>query len=59
MTPQPSAPAITIMRRLYAGLTGILPEIDEINKFNESPSDEKYEILIQELLENPRMRTLG
>ena len=30
MTPQPSAPAITIMRRLYAGLTGILPEIDEI-----------------------------
>ena len=32
MTPQPSAPAITIMRRLYAGLTGILPEIDEINK---------------------------
>ena len=53
MTPQPSAPAITIMRRLYAGLTGILPEIDEINKFNESPSDEKYEIIIQELLENP------
>ena len=53
MEPQPSASSSTLMRRLHAGLTGILPSINEITQFTGNQSDEKYGILIDELLESP------
>ena len=53
MEPQPSASSSTLMRRLHAGLTGILPSINEITQFTGNQSDEKYGILVDELLESP------
>ena len=53
MEPQPSASSSTLMRRLHAGLTGILPSISEITQFTGNQSDEKYGILVDELLESP------
>ncbi len=53
MEPQPSASSSTLMRRLHAGLTGILPSNNEITQFTGNQSDEKYGILVDELLESP------
>ena len=53
MEPQPSASSSTLMRRLHAGLTGKLPSINEITQFTGNQSDEKYGILVDELLESP------
>ena len=53
MEPQPSASSSTLMRRLHAGLTGILPSSNEITQFTGNQSDEKYGILVDELLESP------
>ena len=53
MEPQPSASSSTLMRRLHAGLTGILPSINEITKLTGNQSDEKYGILVDKLLKSP------
>ena len=53
MEPQPSASSSTLMRRLHAGLTGILPSINEITQFTGNQSDEKYGILVDKLLKSP------
>ena len=53
MAPQPNASPSTLMRRLHAGLTGILPSINEITEFTVSQSDEKFGNLVDRLLESP------
>ncbi len=51
--PQPEADRYTLMRRLHAGLTGILPSITEINSFVKNTSIDAYDKLIDKLLSDP------
>ena len=53
LRPQPEADRYTLMRRLHAGLTGILPAIEEINAFINNESSSAYTELVEELLEDP------
>ena len=53
LRPQPEADRYTLMRRLHAGLTGILPDLEEINSFINTESDNAYTELVEKLLEDP------
>ena len=53
LKPQPEADRYTLMRRLHAGLTGILPSTSEINSFVKNTSTDAYEKLIDKLLSDP------
>ena len=50
LKPQPEADRYTLMRRLHAGLTGILPTIKEINAFINNASSSAYTELVDDLL---------
>jgi hypothetical protein len=53
LKPQPEADRYTLMRRLHAGLTGILPTIKEINAFINNASTDAYTELVDDLLTDP------
>ena len=53
LKPQPEADRYTLMRRLHAGLTGILPTIKEINAFINNASSSAYTELVDDLLTDP------
>ena len=53
LKPQPEADRYTLMRRLHAGLTGILPTIKEINAFINNASTDACTELVDDLLTDP------
>lgn len=54
LTPQPEAPRVILLRRLYLDLIGVLPEADEIEAFESDFSPDWYEKAVDRLLNDPR-----
>jgi len=54
LTPQPQAPRLILLRRLYLDLVGIPPTAEDIAAFENDKSPQRYERLVQRLLEDPR-----
>lgn len=54
LTPQPEAPRIILLRRLYLDLLGVPPTPDEIETFENDASPRWYEHAVDRLLEDPR-----
>ncbi|WP_231740790.1 PSD1 and planctomycete cytochrome C domain-containing protein [Thalassoglobus neptunius] len=50
LSPSPPADSVTLVRRLYFDLIGLPPTSETIEQFAESPSEESYEKLVDELL---------
>ncbi|MFO0013956.1 MAG: PSD1 and planctomycete cytochrome C domain-containing protein [Planctomycetota bacterium] len=53
LTPQPSAPRHTLIKRLYVDLIGAPPEPEEVTRFVESQDPLAYERLVDSLLADP------
>ena len=54
LVPQIEAPRIILIRRLYLDLIGIPPTIDEITAFEDNPSPDFFEQVVDDLLDDPR-----
>jgi hypothetical protein len=54
LAPQPEAPRIVLLRRLYFDLLGLPPGVEEIEDFEKEQSPDAYEKLVDRLLNNPR-----
>lgn len=54
LTPQPEAPRIVLLRRLYLDLIGIPPTAEEITAFENDRSPGWYERTVDRLLHDPR-----
>ena len=52
--PQPEAPRIVLLRRLYLDLIGIPPTVEEIAACEADTSPEWYELTVKRLLDDPR-----
>lgn len=50
----PEAPELTLLRRAYYDLLGLPPSVDEITAYRGDTRPDKYERLIDRLLESPR-----
>ncbi len=50
LTPAPQADRITLIRRVYLDLTGLLPAPEEVDAFVNDPSPRAYEELVERLL---------
>ncbi|MCB9914140.1 MAG: PSD1 domain-containing protein [Planctomycetes bacterium] len=53
LRPAPPADARTLVRRLYHDLLGLPPTPDEVRRFLEDPRPDRYERLVDALLERP------
>ncbi len=51
--PSPSAEKVTLVRRAYIDLIGLLPNADEVDEFLEDTSPDAYEKVVDRLLESP------
>lgn len=51
---QQPASARELIRRLYVDLVGLLPDPEEVDRFEEDPSEEAYERLVDRLLASPQ-----
>lgn len=54
LTPQPEAPRIILLRRLYLDLLGVPPTTEEIAAFENDSSPRWYENTVDRLLDDPR-----
>ena len=54
LVPNPSAPPIVLIRRLYLDLTGLPPTEKQIDSFLENPSTANYQQTVAELLNSPQ-----
>ncbi len=54
LAPQPEAPRVVLLRRLYLDLIGVPPSADEIAAFERDPSPQLYEHTVDRLLDDPR-----
>ena len=54
LTPQPEAPQLTLLRRLYLDLIGLPPSPEAIADFINDPSEANYERIVDRLLNDPR-----
>ena len=54
LSPQPAAPAIILLRRLYFDLLGVPPSDEEIKAFEHDTASERYERTVEHLLRDPR-----
>ncbi|QDV78617.1 PSD1 and planctomycete cytochrome C domain-containing protein [Botrimarina mediterranea] len=52
--PAPAATSHDLLRRVYFDLTGLPPTAAEIERFQNDPSDEAYEAIVDALLASPR-----
>ena len=50
LTPAPEADRITLIRRVYLDLTGLLPPPEAVDEFVNDPSPDAYEELVEQLL---------
>jgi hypothetical protein len=55
LKPSPSAPPLTLVRRLYLDLTGTLPTPEELEAFQDDPSPDRIDRLIATLLASPQL----
>ncbi|MFM7927223.1 MAG: DUF1549 domain-containing protein, partial [Pirellula sp.] len=55
LKPSPSAPPLTLVRRLYLDLTGTLPTPEELEAFEDDPSPDRIDRLIATLLASPQL----
>ena len=53
LTPAPEADKRTLIRRLSLDIRGVLPEINEVEKFLSDDSETSYEKLVDQFLESP------
>lgn len=53
LEPSPQADKATLIRRLYLDLLGLLPPIDEVERFVDDSSGQAYEALVDRVLESP------
>ncbi|QDS95962.1 Planctomycete cytochrome C [Roseimaritima multifibrata] len=53
IAPSPAANRITLIRRLYLDLIGLLPTADQVDAFVNDQSPDAYDRLVDELLESP------
>src|SRR5215469_6993865 len=53
LTPAPQADRRTLIRRAYLDLWGLLPPVEEVEKFVNDPAPDAYEKLIDRLLDSP------
>ncbi|MFT7515831.1 MAG: hypothetical protein ACI9QL_005066 [Candidatus Omnitrophota bacterium] len=53
LAPAPEADRLTMIRRLYVDLTGLLPSPEEIDAFVDDPDPAAYEKLVKHLLASP------
>ncbi|MEQ1824622.1 MAG: DUF1553 domain-containing protein [Pirellula sp.] len=51
---QPTAPPIVLLRRLYIDLLGVPPSGEEIVAFLNDPAPDRYEQLVERLLDDPQ-----
>jgi hypothetical protein len=54
LTPQPEAPQITLLRRLYIDLVGVPPSEADIAAFENDQDPQRYERTVERLLDDPR-----
>ena len=54
LQPQPVAERVTLIRRLTFDLTGLPPTLEEIDEFENDPSPQAYEKLVDRLLSSSR-----
>lgn len=54
LTPQPQAPDLVLLRRLYLDLIGLPPSPDEIRAFEHDHAPDGYERTVERLLQDPR-----
>jgi len=54
LTPSPEADRVTLIRRLYFNLIGLLPTPREITRYTNDTSDDWYDRLVNTLLASPR-----
>jgi len=54
LTPQPQASQLILLRRLYLDLVGIPPTAEDIAAFENDKSPQRYERVVQRLLDDPR-----
>ena len=54
LAPQPEAPRIVLLRRLYFDLLGLPPGAEEIEDFEKDQRPDSYEKLVDRLLNDPR-----
>ncbi len=54
LTPSPKAAAEKLVRRVFLDLIGLPPTPEEVNAFASDPSDERFEQLVDELLQRPQ-----
>ncbi|MFI4876594.1 MAG: PSD1 and planctomycete cytochrome C domain-containing protein [Blastopirellula sp. JB062] len=52
LTASPPAAPQTLIRRLYLDLTGLPPSYEAVRKFTESPTDQAYAQIVDQLLES-------
>ena len=57
LRPNPPADSRTLVRRLYLDLTGLPPTPEELARFEEDPSEEAYQQLVDRLLTEEPYRT--
>ncbi len=49
----PQADEMTLLRRVYLDLTGLPPNLDQIAAFQKAPVENRYEQLVDQLLDSP------
>ncbi|MHC4880950.1 MAG: DUF1549 domain-containing protein, partial [Planctomycetota bacterium] len=54
LVPQPKAPRIIQLRRLYLDLLGVPPSVEEIEAFEQDESPQAYGAVVKRLLDDPR-----
>ena len=54
LLPQPEAPRIIQLRRLYLDLLGVPPSVEEIEAFEQDESPQAYDAVVKRLLDDPR-----
>ena len=54
LSPSPKAAAEKLVRRVFLDLIGLPPTPEEVNAFADNPSDERFEKLVDELLQRPQ-----
>ncbi len=54
LQPSPQADPVTLIRRVYRDLHGLLPTIEQVQAFSQDPSEQAWEQVVDEVLASPR-----
>ncbi|MCH8333844.1 DUF1549 domain-containing protein, partial [Candidatus Sumerlaeota bacterium] len=53
LDPSPRADPVTLIRRLSFDLTGLPPTLEQVRRYAESPTEDTYEAVVNELMASP------